>query len=324
MRGPPLTACAEFSNLCARFPDAGIVGLLRRLDSKVDKLDTKVEGLDSKITVAMYAATNVLSAEATAKVNAGAVFYIMNPDTLAPVCCGFFASSRVALTINHDPIFKRAIPFDVPAIDAAGNELTLRVMSTNEAYDFTILRVVGDERPAFFSVPSEAEVGQGNPLGLVSMGIASSARTRTADAEDAAEAARADTGAVASAAGTGAAAAPATKLSTSFHEVIVASTTAIHIVYDGRATTWPADSGALILMHEGTPVAIHLEVFDDRDDEPVGSKRRRVAMSTAFVHKAASGSQSRVCRALRLTCPVVFDALWAAMDLVVREKAAEV
>lgn len=311
--------CAA-SAVFTRRNECPIRGVCADMKARLVSISEQIVKLDAKVGLAMYAATSVLSEAAAAKVSGGAIFYLLHPDTRVPLCCGFFVSSRVALTVNHDGIFNtRDVPFDVPAIDSSANELVLRVVATNAEYDFTVLRVIGEERTAFFSVPSATELVQGNRLGLVSMGIASAARLRAADADDAIDlAARVGGGGAIARPAVAAALAPA-RLSTSFHQVTVSAVDPTYVIYDG-ATTWSPDSGALLLLHEGTPVGMHLEIVDDREEPAAGSKRPR--LTPEYAHAAAKGSQSKVSRALLLSCSVVFGALEREMDAVAREARA--
>jgi hypothetical protein len=279
-----------------------------KLDEKIDLVASKqslaLRQMGEKIDMVTYKQSHVLSKASQQKVETGALFYIIGGG--APMFCGFFVSPRIALTVNHSPMFNTAAgraasstilgccPTLLPP-----RALEFELVSTDAAFDFSVLRLKAgqEDAPAFFDIPSYGAVVTGVDLGLVTMSI-----------------------------GSGAALEAPPQISQ--HRVSVSGLDRDgFFLYDG-ASTWRGDSGGALLFEEGSVVGLHLEVVDDKPALPFGIPQPRhykgggtlralgkdvAAVSDAVerVSEAASSS-SKVCRALLLTHPRVLMAVGAA------------
>ena len=242
--------------------------------------------LRQEFALVRYATTHALSEATLARVNGGALFYVTDggPEK-PPLFCGFFVGPRLALTINHDDVFKRGALPHLHAVASNKRHLEFDCIATNEKLDYSVLRLAGDHiADAFFDLPAYSSVDQSHELGLVSMEGGVGAHCH--------------------------AAAPAT----SVHKVTVSRVEedGATFLYDG-ASTWCGDSGAALLFAEGTVVGMHLEVIDDNPNlSPAGgagggargaSKRLRLKDLSERLDEisVASSSLSKVCRALLLS-----------------------
>lgn len=251
------------------------------------ELATKVGKLEGDINLAAYKATHTLSPASLKAVNEGALIFITDGEGGKPLFCGFFTSSTIALTINHDDMFAAdPLPL-VHAVSSAGRPLIFDAVSTFTDLDFTVLKLRPPCTPstAFFSLPGIVSVERDTPLGLVSMGL-----------------------------GFGIAHGKTPQIMQ--HRVSVASCDDESLLYDGP--TWSGDSGAaLLLFDESFVVGMHLEVLDEKGEPhvpPFPKKRRVTSDELDHLHTAASvvSSHGKVCRALLLSHATVRVAVEAA------------
>jgi hypothetical protein len=258
---------------------------------KRDLLEELKRGIKEEAGLQSYHALNALSHASLDKVKGGALFSVLDGPAGVPVFCGFFISETIALTINHDKLFDRALPISVCAVSAAGEDLVFDVLSTDPALDLTILRLSSGGRmhSTFFSLPGYAELPAGLGIALVTMNIGNRSS------------------------------APKGSPPYSVHAACVTMVGDEIICYDG-ADTWGGHSGGALLIEEGCVVGMHLAI-DDARPEPRGgnhargSKRRspatRLCEVEALVDDLSVGSSShgKVCRALRLANPLVRAAI---------------
>lgn len=69
-----------------------ILTRLDRIDARLDKIDAHLDQLDARLT-------HVIDAKSQSLVDNGALFFIMDEGT--PICCGFFVSPTIGITVNH-------------------------------------------------------------------------------------------------------------------------------------------------------------------------------------------------------------------------------
>jgi hypothetical protein len=263
------------------------------------KLEIKREfaAVGERIAVISYKASHALSTACQKKLDHGALFRV-HDESGEPLFCGFFVDARVALTISHDKLFERALPFSISGCSSSGSPLSFDVISTDAELDFSVLRLTDGSAPAtdFFSLQGFSDLVPGLGIALVMMGIGSSA----AVGEEA----------------------------YAVHKASITSCSDTHILYDGE--TWAGDSGGALLFEDGFVVGMHLEVFDAKPERDAASpllargsfgKRRRGAADTAAQVaeelerlSVASSSHGKVRRALRLTHPRVLGAVDRARD----------
>ena len=143
----------------------------KKLEAGQKKLEAGQDELKKELALVRYTASHAMTPEAMARVEGGAVFYIIDPISKKSLVCGFFVDPRVALSVSHDPIFRSPMPITLSAIDSTGASLELDLLSTDLELDYSILRVKGEPRASFFMLPSAGDVVKGNLLALVSMGI---------------------------------------------------------------------------------------------------------------------------------------------------------
>ena len=74
------------------------------------ELKLQLSAVKKQIAVIGYNASHALTAASQVKLNRGALFRV-HDKAGEPLFCGFFVDERVALTINHDELFKREPPF---------------------------------------------------------------------------------------------------------------------------------------------------------------------------------------------------------------------
>ena len=147
--------------------------LLQSLAAGLHQVVTKVDKLEGDISLAAYKATHMLSPASQKALNEGALFYVTEGEKGMSLFCGFFTSSTIALTINHDDMFGADPLPPVYAVNSVGGLLVFDVASTFVDLDFTVLKLRPSCTPstACFSLPSFVSVERDTPLGLVSMGI---------------------------------------------------------------------------------------------------------------------------------------------------------
>jgi hypothetical protein len=241
------------------------------------ELATKVGKLEGDINLAAYKATHTLSPASLKAVNEGALFFITDGEGGKPLFCGFFTSSTIALTINHDVMFAAdPLPL-VHAVSSAGRPLIFDAVSTSTDLDFTVLKLRAPCTPstAFFSLPGIVSVERDTPLGLVSMGL-------------------------------GFCIAHGKKPHIMQHRVSVASCDDESLLYDGP--TW---SGAALLLFDESFV---VGEKGEPHVSPFPKKRRVTSCELDRLHTAASvvSSHGKVCRALLLSHATVRAAVEAA------------
>lgn len=270
---------------------------MKKMDDLKLEMVSEMVAVKTEIGMIKYSATHTLSKASQTALNDGAMFYVKSSEDGDPVFCGFFVTPRVALTINHDEMFKEfKIGQRVYAVSSAGTKLEFETISTNHHLDFTVLRLVSPAvSPSHFSLPTFPSLEPGVRLGVVTMGLGVSRELGERHV-------------------------------CSQYSVNVTSSTDTFIMYDG-ASTWAGDSGAALLFEEGFVVGMHHEVITAQPtlergvvSSPTSGQKRPPATLTrvtaleaslAAVSDAAS-SHEKVCRALLLTSSVVQEAVDAA------------
>jgi hypothetical protein len=260
---------------------------IKAIESGQSVITAKLEKLEGEVSLAAYKATHTLSRVSEKAVNEGALFYVKDELGNA-IFCGFFTSPSVALTINHDDMFRKD-PFPIVyAVDSVGRPLEFDVFSASPELDFTVLKLRSSccASTAWFALPSFSSVDRDTPLGLVSMGVGYGKMHRM----------------------------PPHIMQ---HRVSVVSCDDVSFLYD--APTWAGDSGAaLLLFEEGLVIGMHLEVFDEKGEPyqpPSPGKKRRVEHELDGLHAAVSttSSHGKACRALLLSHASVLAAVEAAV-----------
>lgn len=271
----------------------GLESLMEGL--KKDLVEELKKGIKEEVGLQRYHTSNALSNASLDAVKGGGLFSVLDGPSGVPLFCGFFVSEAIALTINDDKMFERALPFSIWAVSAAGEDLVFDVLSTDVALDLTVLRLSSGPRmrPTFFSLPVYAELPAGLGIALVTMNIGNRSS------------------------------APKGSPPYSVHAACVSVVGDEIICYDG-ADTWAGDSGGALLIEEGCVIGMHLGI-DDAKLEPRGGhtrsyKRRspdsRLDEMEALLDDLSVGSKSygKVCLALRLSNPLVRAAIELAQE----------
>jgi len=166
---------------------------------------------------------HAVSAETEERLLAGSLFYIVVQGV--PAFCGFFVSERLALTVAHNACVE--VGANLTAVDAAGHDLTLKVVSVNSNLDVAVLAHVSGARAdsAFLHIEPLPELCAGTGGGLVTMGIGLSRERGTPR-----------------------------KLLQQKTEIMSVVHSHIHYI----ATTWNSDCGAPFLFYDGGVVGMHV------------------------------------------------------------------
>lgn len=229
------------------------------LSAKIDEGQEKLLGM---IQAVAYNSSHALTLESHTLVKSGAIFKVMESATKpCPLFCGFFVGPTIALTINHDPMFKQALPFSVHATTSAGEKLTFDVIHTNATLDFSVLYCTSARsNKVHFSLQGFSELDPGVEITLVSMSIGNGAALAVA----------------------GAVAFPPY----SVHKGRITDLDG-QFIYYGDVETWAGDSGGALLFKEGCVVGMHLEILGPQDKESSPPSR--------------SSPHYKMCKALCLT-----------------------
>ena len=238
-----------------------LAALINKIGEKVgaiEKLGDKVDAMDKKLMLLQYSNSHILSGTSQTALDKGAMFFVTDGCGGQPIFVGFFISATLALTINHDAMFDNGPPAKVFAVSSASNrrELEFECLSTHPKLDFSVLRLLGDPSPAFFSLQSFPSVGPGQSAALVTMGI----RARLA--------------------------AEAALPTVTVHSVTVTSVTEDNILHDGAAT-WFGDSGGALVFEEGYVIAMHVEVIDDHPDSNAAAAVQDAVVAASAVSESA-------------------------------------
>ena len=195
----------------------------------------------AKLEDMFYEFSHPISKAADALLARGALFYVTHETTGRALFNGFFVGKRVALTINHDQLF-RASPY--PTIHAVSSstpptELTFKVFHTDSILDFTVLILEDRHLDApHFDIGKITESGV--DVGLVNMGIGFHNVDKDARPP----------------------------LAITKHKVHV-NRLGTHHLYFSNTETFGGDSLSPILLMKRNVVAMHLEVINAAPEVPV-------------------------------------------------------
>jgi hypothetical protein len=277
-------------------PGAALGGAAAAM-AMLESIGKKIAEHDKKIELVAYQGSHLLTEVSSEKLEGGALFYLQSEQVGAASCCGFFVSERIALTVQHNPIFAGEASPTIFGRSSSMQELQFKLCCANADLDFCVLKLKEGQpdAAAFFMLPSFDSVTGGLNLGLVTMSIGSST-----ELEDAPR--------------------------VSQHRVTVTSVDKKYISYDS-ASTWRGDSGGALLFDEGFVVGLHLEVIDDKPARVSyapsggggggggggGSKRRAAAGGLDFTSigealermSDSASSSAKICCALLLSHPSV-------------------